>query len=86
METESMMRAWMYATVAGVTYGVGECLVVLTAGKVDLRRPQTMLDLAPMIRAAMPWLLVTASKKVAEKVVVVYETVSFRHNMNVDRM
>jgi hypothetical protein len=58
-----MIRAWMYATVAGVTYGVGECLVVLIAGKVDLRRPQTVLDLALMRRAAMPWLLVNASKR-----------------------
>ncbi len=57
------MRAWMYATVAGVTYGIGKCWVVLIAGKVDLRRPQTVLDLAPIIRAAMPWLLVNASKR-----------------------
>ena len=48
---------------AGVTYGVGKRLVVLIAGKVDLRRPQTVLDLAPMRRAAMPWLLVIASKR-----------------------
>ncbi len=58
-----MMRAWMYATVAGVTNGVGEFWVVWIAGKVDLRRPQTVLDLAPMIRATMPWLLVTALKR-----------------------
>ena len=51
----------VYAAVTGVTYGVGEFLVDLMAGKVDSRSSVMVLALAGlMTRAAIPWLLVSA--------------------------
>ncbi len=61
-----MMRPRMYAAVAGVIYGVGKSFVdlFLFAGKVDWRSPEMVLALTgEMTRAAIPWLLVSASKR-----------------------
>ncbi len=66
--TESMIRPWIYAIVVGETKGVGKSLVDLIAGKVLLRRAEMVLSLAgQMVKATIPWLLDSASKRWASR-------------------
>jgi hypothetical protein len=61
--TESMVRPWMCAAVAGVTKGVGKFSVHLIAGKVEWGRAEMVLALAGQMARTAPWLLDSASKR-----------------------